>query len=468
MPYAKKKKDDGTWQVINEETGDVKGDDMTEEKANDQLAALAINAAPEEENKIEKSEDIEIPFNMFIPMTKVNVEKREVWGWASLEEPDGASEIMDYASSKPFFQDWSNNAQKRSGGRSYGNVRAMHQPIAAGKLIDFRTDDKNRGVYAGARIVDDNEWKKVLEGVYTGYSVGGSYVRRWPDMSQPGLVRYTAKPNEISIVDAPCVKSATFDVIKGEGLPMAKMDFHPTDGQNTLTIEPDDEANTEPLAKAQPGSSVNLTINASPEVLQRFLRFLSLCKRAGNVGHSGTFGFELDGDGNEKIDFTGADLPDIQEAEIYQKDGVDLLRPAAKAEAIDALEKKAAFASAPSAPEPISSTNVATDGKPAIEIERMPDPSSPMEITPGKEPDQDTLMQHAVNKSDLLDMFDEFLGYMPKLIKEVMQEEMPAMITKAVTDAMPTLVKTAIPADIQPSAPVERTKKIHVVYKENA
>ena len=64
-----------------------------------------------------------------------------------------------------------------------------------------------------AKIVDDDEWRKVQEGVYTGFSQGGRYVKRWPD-PDTGLVRYTAEPHEISLVDLPCVPDATFDVVK--------------------------------------------------------------------------------------------------------------------------------------------------------------------------------------------------------------------------------------------------------------
>jgi hypothetical protein len=50
--------------------------------------------------------------------------------------------------------------------------------------------------------------------VYTGFSQGGRYVKRWAD-PDTGLTRYTAEPHEISLVDLPCVPDATFDVVKG-------------------------------------------------------------------------------------------------------------------------------------------------------------------------------------------------------------------------------------------------------------
>lgn len=172
---------------------------------------------------------------MFIPITKVNAQRREVWGWAAIEEPDNSDEILDYESSKPHFLDWSNRAQKRSGGKSLGNVRSMHQNVAAGKLIELRPDDVSKGFYVGAKIIDDNEWKKVEQGVYTGFSVGGSYLKRWNDFRNPGKMRYTAKPTELSIVDSPCIPSATFEMLKMDGS-KALRKFKPTQGENMIKV----------------------------------------------------------------------------------------------------------------------------------------------------------------------------------------------------------------------------------------
>jgi len=89
----------------------------------------------------------------------------------------------------------------------------MHGPVAAGKLTDIAFDDDAKRITVAAKIVDDDEWRKVQEGVYTGFSQGGRYVKRWPD-ADTGLTRYTAEPHEISLVDLPCVRDATFEVLK--------------------------------------------------------------------------------------------------------------------------------------------------------------------------------------------------------------------------------------------------------------
>ena len=153
--------------------------------------------------------------NKFAQLTKVDTTKRQVWGVATNEAPDNDGQVMDYASSKPHFEEWSSEIHKATNGKSKGNLRAMHQPIAAGKVIDIQFDDINKSIYIGAEVVDDNEWKKVQKGVYTGFSIGGKYGRVWND----GLLeRYEALPHEISLADLPCNPDATFEVIKAGGV----------------------------------------------------------------------------------------------------------------------------------------------------------------------------------------------------------------------------------------------------------
>jgi hypothetical protein len=153
------------------------------------------------------------PLDLFLPLAKVDLDQRLVTGVATAETPDRSGEICDYASSKPLFEKWSAEALAASGGKSLGAVRSMHGRVAAGKLTDIAFDDKAKRIVVAAKIVDDDEWKKVVEGVYTGFSQGGRYVKRWPD-PETELTRYTAEPQEISLVDLPCLPDATFEVVK--------------------------------------------------------------------------------------------------------------------------------------------------------------------------------------------------------------------------------------------------------------
>lgn len=151
---------------------------------------------------------------MFIPLRKVDAAQRLVYGQID-ETPDRSKEVFDYASSKPNFEAWSNELKKASDGKNLGNVRSMHKAVAAGKLVELVFNDDAKRIEVCAHIVDNDEWEKIEEGVYTGFSPGGKYLKRWRD---GGITRYTAKPSELSLVDFPCIPTATFTMVKGDGL----------------------------------------------------------------------------------------------------------------------------------------------------------------------------------------------------------------------------------------------------------
>jgi hypothetical protein len=152
---------------------------------------------------------------MFIPISKVNAAQRLVYGLATAEIEDRSGEICDYASTKPLYEKWSKEIAESTRGKSLGNLRAMHGPVAAGKVTAIDFNDGAKQIEICAKVVDEAEWEKVSEGVYTGFSQGGVYARRWTDAK--GLTRYTAEPSEISLVDLPCLPQARFEMIKADG-----------------------------------------------------------------------------------------------------------------------------------------------------------------------------------------------------------------------------------------------------------
>lgn len=154
--------------------------------------------------------------HIFCQLAKVDVVNRMIHGRAVQEVPDAAGEIFDYATSKPYFEAWSAETSEATKGKSLGNVRAMHGNVAAGKISVMTFHDDERAIDISVKVVDDNEWKKVQEGVYTGFSIGGSYVGE--KVKDGELMRYTAAPIEISLVDKPCIPTSMFfDVVKSKG-----------------------------------------------------------------------------------------------------------------------------------------------------------------------------------------------------------------------------------------------------------
>lgn len=153
--------------------------------------------------------------SLFIPLSKVDASARMLYGTMIAEEPDRSGEIFDYDSSKPYVMAWSSDFEKVTGGKSLGNVRAMHGTVAAGKLVAIDYDDTAKEIRIAVEVADDAEWFKCQMGIYTGFSLGGRYVRRWTDAN--GKKRYTGNPKEVSLVDRPSVPSATFTLRKADG-----------------------------------------------------------------------------------------------------------------------------------------------------------------------------------------------------------------------------------------------------------
>lgn len=165
--------------------------------------------------QVKKSDTFDTPL-IFARMVKVDAAKREVWGVVTCELPDRDDEICDFDTTAPYFQAIVDEMKKASevnpeGGVNIFPLRAMHGLIAAGKGIGIEFRKEAKEIYMGFKVVDDNEWKKVAENVYTGFSQGGRYVKRWKDGE---YTRYTAKPGEVSLVDIPCLQAAHFDQVK--------------------------------------------------------------------------------------------------------------------------------------------------------------------------------------------------------------------------------------------------------------
>ncbi len=157
-------------------------------------------------------------FQRFVPFTKVIPHKQEVTGVLTQGIVDFDGEVLDYTSSVPYFMAWSQMVHEDSSGKSLGNIRVMHAPVVAGKVIDLQFDHRAQKIIITSKITNKAAWNDVMEGVLTGYSVGGTYVDKWDDprvlTSGKNAVRYTADPHEASLVDRPSVPTAIFSSMK--------------------------------------------------------------------------------------------------------------------------------------------------------------------------------------------------------------------------------------------------------------
>src|SRR5215475_15740383 len=135
-------------------------------------------------------------------ITKIDDRSRMVWGYASTESEDSQGEIVKRGALEAALADY----------MRFANIREMHLPSAVGVATEAALDDK--GLYLGAKIVDDDAWQKVVEGVYKGFSIGGNVTAR--DPADRKIITGIAL-TEISIVDRPANPEAVFDCWKADG-----------------------------------------------------------------------------------------------------------------------------------------------------------------------------------------------------------------------------------------------------------
>lgn len=134
--------------------------------------------------------------NFYTEITKVDEEQRIVEGYASTEALDSQGERVSLDALKKAFVPY----------MKFANIREMHTNSAVGVAKSGEFDDK--GLYLSAKVVDDNAWNKVKEGVYKGFSIGGNKI------SKVDNVITELDLTEISLVDRPANPEAVFDVYK--------------------------------------------------------------------------------------------------------------------------------------------------------------------------------------------------------------------------------------------------------------
>jgi hypothetical protein len=140
-----------------------------------------------------------------MPIAKVDVERRIVSGFATLDNIDKQADIVPTDVSIKAFETFR------------GNLREMHQAIAVGKVINFRqekffdksTDRLYNGVYVDAYISKgaQDTWEKVLDGTLSGFSIGGiikdSENAYDENVAKTIRVVKDYELNELSLVDNP-------------------------------------------------------------------------------------------------------------------------------------------------------------------------------------------------------------------------------------------------------------------------
>ncbi|MGD8720021.1 MAG: HK97 family phage prohead protease [Candidatus Zixiibacteriota bacterium] len=139
---------------------------------------------------------------IFVEITKVNEDERTVEGYATTDSVDLEGDIVDLDATREAVEEY----------RKWGNVRYMHQAHAVGVVKDMEVD--NKGLYVKVKVVDDECWVKVKEGVLKGFSIGFRIIECvWDGLKEVWrITKYLLI--EVSLVDRPANPDCVYDVIK--------------------------------------------------------------------------------------------------------------------------------------------------------------------------------------------------------------------------------------------------------------
>ena len=194
-----------------------------------------------------------------MPFSKVDKERRIVSGFASLDNLDKQMDIVTSEASMSAFA------------KFRGNIREMHQPLAVGKMVNFKEDKYfdpeskkfYKGVFVSAYVSKgaQDTWEKVLDGTLTGFSIGGR-MNKWDDgydEKSETQIRIIKDYDlvELSLVDSPANQFANIvSVEKVDGVDVIKADstvlenvFY--DKANGIVLASENESELSPVTGEQ-------------------------------------------------------------------------------------------------------------------------------------------------------------------------------------------------------------------------
>jgi hypothetical protein len=190
-----------------------------------------------------------------LPFAKVDKERRIVSGFASLDNLDKQGDIVTADASMKAFS------------KFRGNIREMHQPLAVGKMVNFKEDryfdPESKKFYSGVFVSAyvskgaQDTWEKVLDGTLTGFSIGGR-MNKWDDgydEKSDSTIRIIKDYDlvELSLVDSPANQFANImsvekvdgiEIVKGQDVELENVFY---DSESGLVMVSDQETVTSPV-----------------------------------------------------------------------------------------------------------------------------------------------------------------------------------------------------------------------------
>lgn len=161
-----------------------------------------------------------------------------VYGKATGPDVDLDAQICDpkwLKSAMPSWMEW-------------GNLREMHQPIAAGVGLELAAEGDSWMLRS--KVVDDGTAKKIEAGALKGYSVGIKNAKVVKDVEASGGRIIGGEIVEVSYVDRPCNPTATLAIAKSAGSGLEAVELDLATAEVVDETGEDDDLSAEDRAKA--------------------------------------------------------------------------------------------------------------------------------------------------------------------------------------------------------------------------
>lgn len=130
---------------------------------------------------------------------RIDEDQRRVWGIVSTEMEASDGLVVSREAIEAAWPDY----------MKFGNIREMHQDIAAGVVEESAMTES--GMMVGVYVADDSTWNKVKRGVLKAFSIRG------PILEVVGNVVTRLKLIEISLVDRGADPGALITMFRAEG-----------------------------------------------------------------------------------------------------------------------------------------------------------------------------------------------------------------------------------------------------------
>jgi hypothetical protein len=168
-----------------------------------------------------------------------------VYGKATGPDLDLDQQIADSAWLKQAMPEW----------MAWGNLREMHQPVAAG--IGLELDGIGDDWWLKSKVVDEGTARKIEAGALKGYSIGIKNAKVVRDALAPGGRITGGSIVEVSYVDRPCNPTAKTMIVKslsgaGPG-DLRPVEAPEADADPAPAPAPAESAPAEPVDSAHPG-----------------------------------------------------------------------------------------------------------------------------------------------------------------------------------------------------------------------